>query len=148
MSKELPYLKFFPEQWLSGDINYLPFELQGAFTTCMAHYWANNCKMCYNKLLMRLKDEKILKQLIENGLIETNKNNINIKFLDEQYKEFIELHEKRVKNGRKGGSQTQAKIKGGLSNTQALKKDKIKKDKYDNDNLLKVSDDVKKLLSK
>ena len=148
MSKELPYLKFFPEQWLSGDINYLPFELQGAFTTCLAHYWANNCNMCYDKLLMRLNDKEILDQLIKNGLIETNKKNINIKFLDEQYKEFQELHEKRKENGRAGGLKTQAKLKGGLSNTKALRKEKIKKDNYSNDNVLKVSDDIKNLLSK
>ena len=43
---------------------------------------------------------------------------------------------------------TQAKLKGGLSNTKALRKEKIKKDNYANDNVLKVSDDIKNLLSK
>lgn len=148
MSKELPYLKFFPEQWLSGDINYLPFDVQGAFTTCIAHYWANNCNMCYDKLLMRLKDKEILDQLIEKGLIENKKDAINIKFLDEQYIENKELHDKRVENGKAGGLKTQAKLKGGLTNTQALRKEKIKKDNYANDNVLKVSDDIKNLLSK
>ena len=33
-----------------------------------------------------------------------------------------------------------------LSNAQALRKDKKKKDKYANDNLLRVSDEVQKLL--
>ena len=31
MSKDLPYFKFYPSQWISGDINYLTLELQGAF---------------------------------------------------------------------------------------------------------------------
>ena len=149
MSKELPYFKSFPEQWLSGDINFESFKLQGAFTCAKHHYWANNCNFTYDKMLLRLQNNKeILDELIKKDYIVLNKTKVHIKFLDEQYKESQELHEKRVKNGRKGGSQTQAKLKQSSSNTQALRKDKIKKDNYANDNVLKVSDDIKNLLTK
>jgi hypothetical protein len=146
---ELPYFKFFPSQWVTGDINYISYELQGAFIQACCHYWSKECDMDYNKLIMRI-DKKYIDQLIELKLI-TNNKKITIKFMDEQHKERQMAHKLRVKNGRKGGNAT-AKLKQGSSNTTALRKDKIKKEKikkdnYANDNLLKVSDDVKKLLN-
>ena len=128
MSKELPYFKSFPEQWLSGDINFESFELQGAFSCAKHHYWANNCDFTYNKMLLRFQNNKeILDELIEKDYIVLKNDKVHIKFLDEQYKESQELHKKRVKNGSKGGNAT-AKLKQSYSNTQALRKDKIKKD--------------------
>ena len=128
MSKELPYFKSFPEQWLSGDINFESFELQGAFSCAKHHYWANNCDFTYNKMLLRFQNNKeILDELIEKDYIVLKNDKVHIKFLDEQYKESQELHKKRVKNGSKGGNAT-AKLKQSYSNTQALRKDKIRKD--------------------
>ena len=128
MSKELPYFKSFPEQWLSGDINFESFKLQGAFTCAKHHYWANNCNFTYEKMLLRLQNNReILDELIKKDYIVLNKTKVHIKFLDEQYKESQELHKKRVKNGSKGGNAT-AKLKQSYSNTQALRKDKIRKD--------------------
>ena len=141
---ELPYFKFFPSQWVTGDINYISYELQGAFIQACCHYWSKECDMDYNKLTMRV-DKKYIDQLIELKLI-TNNKKITIKFMDEQYKERQIAHELRVKNGRKGGNAT-AKLKKRSSNTTALKKDKKIKDNYANDNVLKVSDEVKKLLT-
>ena len=129
MSKELPFFKSFPEQWLSGDINFESFELQGAFSCAKHHYWANNCDFTYNKMLLRFQNNKeILDELIEKDYIVLKNDKVHIKFLDEQYKESQELHKKRVKNGSKGGNAT-AKLKQSYSNTQALRKDKIIKDK-------------------
>ena len=73
------------------------------------------------------------------GIIKQKGKNIVIDWLDLQLKERKQAHTKRVKAGRKGGKQS-------WSNAQALRKDKIRKDKYANDNLLKVSDEVQKLL--
>ena len=141
---ELPYFKFFPSQWVTGDINYISYELQGAFIQACCHYWSKECNMDYNKLTMRV-DKKYIDQLIELKLI-TNNKKITIKFMDEQYKERQTAHNLRVKNGRKGGNAT-AKLKKSSSNTTALRKDKKIKDNYANDNVLKVSDEVKKLLT-
>ena len=41
-----------------------------------------------------------------------------------------------------------AKLKQSSSKAQALRKDKKRKDNYANDNVLSVSDDIKKLLKK
>jgi len=141
---DLPYFKFFPSQWVTGDINYISYELQGAFIQACCHYWSKECDMDYNKLTMRV-DKKYIDQLIELKLI-TNNKKITIKFMDEQYKERQTAHKLRVENGRKGGNAT-AKLKKSSSNTTALRKDKKIKDNYANDNVLKVSDEVKKLLT-
>jgi|7_EtaG_2_1085326.scaffolds.fasta_scaffold33925_1 hypothetical protein len=123
---ELPYFKFYPSQWVTGDINYLSYELQGAFIQACCHYWSKDCEMTYNKLIMRI-DKKLIDQLIELKLI-TNNKKINIKFMDEQHKERKTAHNLRVENGRKGGNAT-AKLKQSSSNTTALRKEKIKKEK-------------------
>ena len=69
---------------------------------------------------------------------------IYIDWLDEQLEERKAEHIKRVNAGRKGGKITQNKRSS--TNAKALRKDKIKKDKYANVNLLRVSDEVQKLL--
>ena len=124
---ELPYFKFFPSQWISGDINYLTLELQGAFIQACCHYWSKDCKMTYDKLTMRI-NAKYIDQLIKAKLITNTKNKISIKFMDEQHLERKQAHKLRVENGRKGGIAS-AGLKRGLSNTQALRKEKIKKEK-------------------
>ena len=69
-----------------------------------------------------------------------------VDWLDEQLEERKAAHIKRVNAGRKGGKTTQNKQSS--SNAKALRKDKIIKDKYANDNVLRVSDEVIKLLNK
>ena len=71
-------------------------------------------------------------------------DNIRIKWLDEQFEERQAAHIKRSNAGRKGGLATQNKHS--LSNAQALRKEKKRKDKYANDNLLKVDAETQKLL--
>ena len=81
------------------------------------------------------------------AVIKCSKSKIVIKWLDEQHKERTTAHSKRVEAGSKGGNAT-AMLKQSYSNTQALRKDKIKKDNYSDDNVLKVSDEIKKLIKK
>ena len=127
LSEKLPYFKFFPSQWVTGDINYLTLELQGAFIQACCHYWSKDCTMTYDKLTMRI-NAKYIDQLIKAKLITNTKNKISIKFMDEQHLERKQAHELRVKNGRKGGIAT-AKLQQSYSNTTALRKEKIKKEK-------------------
>ena len=102
---EMPYFKFFPSQWVTGDINYLTLELQGAFIQACCHYWSKDCKMTYDKLTMRI-NAKYIDQLIKAKLITNIKNKISIKFMDEQHLERKQAHKLRVENGRKGGIAT------------------------------------------
>ena len=143
---ELPYFKFHPNQWLTGTIAFQDFNVQGAFMKVCCFYWSKGCKVSDKEL--KAITGTYYNTLIETNLIKCVKGKIKIQWLDEQHKERKEAHNKRVQAGRLGGSKTQANLKHSSSNAKALRKEKIKKDKYENDNVLKVSDDVKKLLSK
>ena len=99
--------------------------------------------MTYEKLTMRI-DKKYIDELIKNKLI-INDKKIIIKFMDEQHKERKQAHEDRVKNGRKGGNAT-AKLKRSSSDTTALRKDKIKKEKKYSDPALNNEAGIKEFL--
>jgi hypothetical protein len=135
--KELPYFKFYPNQWLTGTISFLDYEQQGAFMKVCCYYWSKECKVPFEQYKSIIPD--YYRSLIHFGIVKQKGKNIIIDWLDEQLKERKVAHKKRVTAGRKGGKQSS-------SNAQALRKDKIRKDKYENDNLLKVSPELQKLL--
>ena len=122
---ELPYFKFFPNQWLTGTIAFQKIEVQGAFIRVCCFYWSKGCKVSDQELKAITGANYNI--LLETKLIKCVKNKIVIKWLDEQHKERTKAHSKRVEAGSKGGNAT-AKLKQSYSNTQALRKDKIKKD--------------------
>lgn len=105
MSKELPYFKAYPSQWLGGDIMYLSKEDKGAFIDACFHYWNKDCSMSYIKMSRRITKE-CLDLLIDEGMIQKKDNQINIKFLDKQYKERKEQYLKRVEAAKKSKKKT------------------------------------------
>ena len=134
---ELPYFKFHPNQWLTGTIAFQSKAVQGTYIIVCCYYWSKGCKVSYNELKSITGTH--YKNLLNANLIKVSKDKIKIDWLDKQLKERVEAHNKRVEAGRLGGKQSS-------SNAQALRKDKKRKDNYANDNLLRVSDDIKKLL--
>lgn len=134
--KELPYFKFYPNQWITGSISFMDLDVQGAFLKVCCYYWSKECEVTRNQIKSLIPKQWSL--LLDCELFKIEDDNIKIKWLDEQHKERLAEHKRNVANGRKGG----------LSTAKALRKDKIRKDNYDNDNLLKVNDEVKKLLEK
>lgn len=121
--KDLPYFQFFNADWLGGNIQGCPPEVRGIYTDIMALYWRNDCKLDIETIEDMVRSEKqclsnALDKLKQKGIIAINEDGfISIKFLDKQYSERIEAHEKRVNAGRKGGS-----VKGykkSLSNAKA-----------------------------
>ena len=117
-------------------------DVQGAFMKICCYYWSKECNVSRDQIKSLVP--KHWSDLIDKNLLKVDGDQIRIKWLDEQYEERKEAHIKRVNAGRKGGKTTQNKQSS--SNAKALRKDKIKKDKYANDNLLRVSDEVQKLL--
>lgn len=101
---ELPYFKFFPNQWLTGTIAFQDIAVQGTFMRVCCFYWSKGCKVSENEL--KSITGKYYDNLIETNLIKSNKGKIVIKWLDEQYKERKEAHNKRVEAGREGGKAT------------------------------------------
>ena len=86
MSKELPYFKFFSDQWIGKSITLETYELQGVFISVCAIYWTNDCRVAIATLKRRYGDA--IPTLIGYGYINDENGYAKIKFLDEQ---FVEL---------------------------------------------------------
>jgi hypothetical protein len=116
MSKELPFFKFNATEWITGNISYESFELQGAFIRVCAEYWNRSNNLNIEEAKLRLRNSEIVDTLIEKQYLKTKKNKIVISFLDV---ERIEIEAKRLKlseSGRKGGlSKAKASLKQGSS---------------------------------
>ena len=132
--KELPYFKFYPNQWITGSIMFMDLDVQGAFMKICCYYWSKECNVSIEQIKSLVP--KQWGKLLETQLLKTDDDNIRIKWLDEQYAERLKEHKRNVSNGRKGG----------LSRAKALRKEEIKKDKYKNDNVLAVNNEVQKIL--
>ena len=136
MDKELPWYKFSPNEWLSGIISLQTFEVQGFFVSLCAIYWKNNCKLTLKELQKRLRlndssVQKYAKELKSEGLITLRRNRVTVKFLDEQYQEFMSKKQRLSEAGRRGGkrskpprSQAEARLKPPLSQAEATPKHK------------------------
>jgi len=128
--KELPYFKFYPNQWITGSISFMDLDVQGAFMKVCCYYWSKECNVTRKQIKSLIP--KQWSTLLDAELFKIEKEAISIKWLDEQYQQRLVEHKRNVSNGKKGG----------LSRAKALRKDKIRKDKYADDNLLKVNDDI------
>ena len=43
--KELPYFKFYPNQWITGSIMFMDLDVQGAFMKICCYYWSKECNV-------------------------------------------------------------------------------------------------------
>jgi len=118
MSQELPYFKFAPSEWLLNRISFQNYRVKGIFIDACSYYWHRNCSVTSAELGRKLGKTQLKVLLDGNFLVEKN-GEIFIDFLDDQFAELLELKEKRIKSGRKGG---QAKPKQSLSNASSLPK--------------------------
>ena len=117
MAKELPFYKFTATEWLTGDISFEDFDVQGLFISVCATYWAQDCQITLARLKQRLRNasSEQWQRLIDGNYIKVKGDNVSIKFLDEQIEELSGQHKKRVEAGRKGG---EASVKQRLSNAK------------------------------
>lgn len=106
MGKELPYFKFIANEWLTGDIAFEEYDVQGLFIIVCSTYWNRDCSITLAMLKQRLSNarEELWQCLIDGGYITVKGNQISIKFLDEQFSDLKQAHDKRVNAGRKGGN--------------------------------------------
>lgn len=130
----LPFFKFNPSVWLTGDITMESFNVQGVFINICAYYWQRECTINEAWLKQRLSGASTeIEVLIQKGFLSRKNDNgdLTINFLNEQHSELTKLSETRVSAGRKGG---QASVKQRLKNTQAnlkhLKEDTDKEQEY------------------
>lgn len=124
MSKELPFFKFNATEWITGNISYESFDLQGAFISVCAEYWNRNNCLTIEEAKLRLRNSEIVEKLIEKNYLKTKKNNLVISFLDLERKEITAKRLKLSESGRKGGlSKAKASLKQG-SSIKEIDKDK------------------------
>jgi hypothetical protein len=124
MSKELPFFKFNATEWITGNISYESFEMQGAFISVCAEYWNRNNNLTIDEAKLRLRHATIVDLLIEKNYLKTKKNKIVITFLDKEREDIESKRLKLSESGRKGGlSRAKASLKQG-SSIKEVDKDK------------------------
>ncbi len=105
-------------------------KAQGLFINICAYYWSNECSLTLSSVQHRFNTcSTEIDELLNNGLIRVNSDNIEINFLDKQFSEFGKLRKLKSRAGK-----ASAKIR--KSNTRSTddqqvvnKEDKIREDK-------------------
>lgn len=129
MSKELPFFKFNATEWITGNISYEPFELQGAFISVCAEYWNRNNCLTIAEAKLRLRNSDLVDKLIEKKYLKTKKDKLVILFLDNEREEISAKRLKLSESGRKGGlSKAKATLKQGYSIKEIDKEEDKDKD--------------------
>jgi hypothetical protein len=119
--KELPFFKFYPNQWITGTISFLEKDVQGAYMIALCYYWSKNCEMPLNQLKMIIPNH--YQQLIDVNLFKIVDGKIRIKFLDEQYNQFKTRSKINAENGSKGGKAKAKKFSDpALNNEEGIRK--------------------------
>jgi len=110
--KELPYFKFFPSEWITGNITLCSLPAQGLFINVCAWYWVKGCSLNIDTLTRRSTtwsttgqtngqpDSKpLVEELEKMEIIKVNKETgeVEINFLNEQYNELIHERERLKK---------------------------------------------------
>lgn len=153
MAKELPYYQFEPAEYLTKDISFCSLSAQGLFTNVCAYYWQRQCKLTKTQFLKRLNYPELFDELVSEGVIDLENDNIKIKFLYEQYCKVTNVSKVNSANGSKGGrpkkeNQIKSEIKANEnpieSQSKGIREDKIKEEeiKKENNNTLSSSSNI------
>jgi len=99
--KELPYFKFFPAEWIKGDITLCSMQAQGLFINICTFYWLKGCDMSLTSVQHRFNGcSDVLDELINKEILSVSDGEISINYLDEQFEQFAELSEKKSRAGK------------------------------------------------
>lgn len=102
MAKGLPYFKFTPSEWLTGDICFEDLETQGLFINICAWYWQKDGVLTVSDILKRYNKQTAFNSL-SNRFLNIENDLIKIAFLDEQLSERKYQSKVNSLNGSKGG---------------------------------------------
>lgn len=102
MAKNFPYFKFIASEWMTGDIVFESFSVQGLFINICALYWQRNGSLTIDDINKRFKNPEELTQLTDR-FFSLNDGLISVKFLDEQLIEANHISKVNSENGAKGG---------------------------------------------
>jgi hypothetical protein len=141
MAKNFPYFKFIAAEWLTGDIVYENFDVQGLFINVCALYWQRDGKLSIEDITKRYKNEKLIQSLSGRFFL-VNDGFIAISFLDEQLIDANHISKTNSENGKKGAEKRKqlAMAKRTLSEQEAnLSKEEKEKEEELNKNKNKFS---------
>jgi len=103
MSKELPYFKFHPSEWLLERIGSESNTVQGAFIRVCAIYWQRKCHLTLSEIESKI-GQKLIGLLLEHDYIKSDKEFVKINFLNEQWSDLMGDHIRNVKSGKEGAA--------------------------------------------
>ena len=128
MAKELPFFKFEPSEWDSGNIQMCSRESKGLFIDLCALYWNRVGELPYALALQKLcnGNKDALQELINTEIIGVVNDRIVIEFLEEQLSEFGQVSEKRRDAAKKRWSDANALQMESKSN--AIREEKIREE--------------------
>lgn len=128
--KELPYFKFFPGEWMKGDIVVCSQKAQGLFINICAYYWSKECNINLTQVQRRFNDCLTeLKELIDDEIISVDEDKIYIDFLDDQFSEFAEIRKQQSLAGKASAKKRKANARSTDVQRTSNHKDKIREDK-------------------
>lgn len=107
MAKGFPYFKFTATEWLTGDIVFEDFELQGIFINICALYWHRDGKLTIEEIQKRLKTDRLTE--LTDRFFSVSDGFISISFLDEQLLAANHISKQNSQNGKLGGRPKAAK---------------------------------------
>ena len=126
--KELPFFKFRPDDYIQGEITLCSETAQGVFMHICAWYWSKQCfidKKTIERRIIKNRKEvgDAFQELLEENIIKVDKSgDFYIEFLDEQFDELQENHQKKVDAGRQGGLKSGEKRRSTSSSASAKPK--------------------------
>lgn len=115
MAKNFPYFKFIASEWLTGNIVFEEFDVQGIFTNVCALYWIKDGILSLEDLNKRYKNSELIIKLIQGGYIFIENGFVSIDFLNEQLQEANHISVVNSENGKKGAAAKALKIKESLA---------------------------------
>lgn len=139
MAKELPYFQFEPAQYLTGNIQFCSLDAQGLFINICAIYWQRECNLTLSQIKKKYDKLDLISELIDNDVLKTNSDIIDIEFLNEQFETITKSKSRLSDAGRKGALiKKQATLKPPLNmaSTTLKQLDKIREDKIREDNII------------
>lgn len=144
MAKELPYYKHEPSLWLEGEIQTCSDEAIVCFINLCSGYWIKLGCIGYAFALNKYcrKNQSIMDELINHGVVDKIGDNISIKFLDNQLKNFNNISTKRSESAKKRWDNANALQTESKSN--AIREDKIREEEIKKDNIINWRNDFKK----
>jgi DNA polymerase sigma len=102
--KDLPYFKFYPAEWLAGEIAIEDYEAQGKYLNLCCVYWSKQGQITVEQARKRVGEA--LDLFIEIGVVKIDKSNVKITFLDEQLDERNKLCKQNSANVKKRYAKT------------------------------------------